>query len=344
MRAKSVKKLLVLSAVTTACLFSTLTAQAQGAEEYLAQIATNTSNTNTNVTQGNNAINATLGTISGTATSILGALNTQIQNFQQYYISTIFPNLFDFLESWLAADDTEATANFQSTFASLGQLWIAQLGGQDSIMPQVNNSLFGTNANANKQTLWYANDLTYSSMLGTPYFSPDPRAQKVPGLDPGYNYVLNASGAGINHIRPYTNPSNPAVLSNWTGASSSRQKYQNYYNTVMAVESYNAYILGNQYLEAKKGDEFTSLQKQLITQATDSENWFAQVAGKESLGQLLRQILLFESQSYILMSQLIQTQKQILTAQVMTNALLVATNVDKEYVMQAYAQGVTPTL
>lgn len=344
MRAQSIKKILVLSAITTASLLTPFVAQAQGAEEYLAQIATNTSNTNNNVTQGNSQINSTLGTISGTANSILGALNTQIQNFQQYYIATIYPNLYDYLQSWLASDDTQATAGFQSAFSSLGQLWIAQLGGQDSVMPQVNNSLFGTDSNANKNTLWYANDLTYSTILGTPYFSPDPRAKKVPGLDPGYNYVLNASGAGINHVRPYTNPTNPKVLSNWTGAGSSRQKYQNYYNTVMAVESYNAYILGNQYLETKNGGNFTKLQTQLITQATDAQNWFAQVAGKESLGQILRQILLFDSQSYILMSQLIQTQKQLLTAQVMTNALLIATNVDKEYVMQSYAQGQTPTL
>lgn len=344
MRSKLVKKFLLLGTVTAVSLISMTEVQAQDAEAYLSQIATNTANTNNSVNSGNSTINGTLTGISNTANSILGALNTQIQNFQQYYIQTIFPSLYNFLQSWMSPDDTQATSTFQNSFSQLGQLIIAQMNATSPIMPQINNSLLGSDPNANVNTLWYANDLTYSTLLGNPYFQTDPRQKKIPGLDPAYNYVLNASGIGVTHIKPYTNPQDQSTPANWTGSPISRQKYQNYYNTVMAVESFNGYVLGNFYSDIKNGNQFNTLQTQLIQQATDAQNWFAQVAGKETLGQVLRQILLFQSQSFILQTQLINLQKQLLTAQVMTNALLIATNVDKEYVMEAYAQGVTPVM
>lgn len=108
----------------------------------------------------------------------------------------------------------------------------------------------------------------------------------------------------------------------------------------MAVESFNAFILSSQLVDAQKGAPLSEAQVKLIAQASGSD-WAKQVATEE-LGKVLRQILLFQSQTYVLLSDLIQTQKQLLTAQVMNNALLIITNQNNETILVSKAQGVRP--
>ena len=55
---------------------------------------------------------------------------------------------------------------------------------------------------------------------------------------------------------------------------------------------------------------------------------------------MIRQILLFESQNFVLMSQLVKIEKQQLQAQTMTNALLIATGFTNERLMASAAQGI----
>jgi hypothetical protein len=62
----------------------------------------------------------------------------------------------------------------------------------------------------------------------------------------------------------------------------------------------------------------------------------------EKIGYVLRQILLYQSQTFVLMTQIVQLQKQMVSAQVMTNATLVAVNQVNERVLAADAQGVQP--
>ena len=58
------------------------------------------------------------------------------------------------------------------------------------------------------------------------------------------------------------------------------------------------------------------------------------------LGWVLRQILLFSSQTYVLMDQLLQTQKQMLATLAMTNTLLVANSNYQASILSNKAQGI----
>ena len=127
---------------------------------------------------------------------------------------------------------------------------------------------------------------------------------------------------------------------NWQGSKNSVDKYSNYYNTIMSVESFNGYILSNQYAD---GAQFNNLQNTLIKQASDGQSWFSQVA-TENMSTVLRQILMYESQVFVLLSQLVQTQRQMVTAQAMTNTLLIAVNQNNETQLVASAQNVRPSL
>jgi hypothetical protein len=110
-----------------------------------------------------------------------------------------------------------------------------------------------------------------------------------------------------------------------------------YYNTVMAAESFNGYVLANQYAESQTNNGLSQAQLSLVTQASSSD-WIANVAS-EQMGMVFRQLLMFESQLYVLMTQMLQTQKQLLIAQAMTNALLIATNQMNEGILASKAQG-----
>jgi hypothetical protein len=79
----------------------------------------------------------------------------------------------------------------------------------------------------------------------------------------------------------------------------------------------------------------------LVTQAGNA-TWLKNIAAEE-IGIVLREILVFQSQSYVLLTQLVQTQKQLLTATVMSNTLMIQNNRQNEAYLAAKAQGVTPS-
>jgi hypothetical protein len=158
----------------------------------------------------------------------------------------------------------------------------------------------------------YANDLVYSTLLGKPFFKNDPRNQKgQPAIDASLNYIKNAAGINLPHLIP---------SHSFTGSLLSKARYQHYYNTVIAAESFNGYVLSR----LQNDTQFNELQTQLITQATDQEKWFAQISS-ESIGFVVRQLLLYQSQVFVLLTQSIQLQTQMLAAQAINNALLIAT-------------------
>lgn len=207
--------------------------------------------------------------------------------------------------AWMAPDDSDATGAMQGNFTTLGNLLIQDTATQNTLQSQLNTDLL---AGTTKTTLPYANDLVYSSILGAPFYNPDPRGAS---MVPQYNYIKNASGLTLNQVTP-----NPA----WQGSKEAQLKYIHYYNTVMAIKSYNAYILSHQYADGK---QFNDLQTTLITQASDPTAWFANVAS-ENIGWVLRQMLMYQSQSFVLLSELVKTERQMLTAQAMTNAAVIA--------------------
>ena len=294
MRLSHIKKfILLLGAASTISFFSITNSHAQGAVEVLLQqIAQNTYN----ILQNVNNLPAYLAT-SG-----------------------------QLILAWLSPDNSSATASLQQSFSQLGLVLNQDLQAQLSLQPQLNATLLGPSAN--KTNLYYANDLVYSTLLGEPVFSPDPRSQanKNAKVNAVFNYIKNASAINIQHMIP---------VPSWQGTQENQTIYQNYYDTVLTISSFNGYALSNLY---SQGNQLNTLQTSLISQATNSKTWFAQVAS-ENIGIVLRQILLFESQTFVLLSQLVQTQQQLLTAQVMTNTLLISANQPAEDLMVSRARG-----
>lgn len=246
------------------------------------------------------------------------------------YLNNIFGRL---AISWLAPDDTKSTADMQANFATIGYLAAQNAAVQNGLQQQLMADLlnqpianFTTPAQrpAILNILPNVNDLSYATMLSLP---PVPKGPASP-----YNYIKAASGISNTHAIPGAN---------WQGSARDQLKYTNYFSTVTAIESFTAYVLSDQYAENQNGNGLNTVQTSLINQASNS-TWLAQVATEE-LGKVLRQILMFESQNYVILTQLLQTQKKLLTAQVMTNSLLISNNLPMENLLVSNAQGVPPT-
>lgn len=234
--------------------------------------------------------------------------------------------------SLFKTDDTTVTSNLQGSFTSLANHFAQSSEGQASMMPNMSKIQFInplTQQTATGNELPNANDLTYQTMLGQPFLGTDPRGRNVDSM---LNYVTNAAGVGLVHTYP---------VAGWRGSAQAQQTYSNFFNTVMTAESFNGYILSEMYVDAKSGSPFNSLQKQLILLASNPTDWFAKIASEE-IGIVLRQILMFESQSFVLLSEMLKIQKQALYAQAMTNSLLVLSNATNEDTLVRKAQGTMP--
>lgn len=278
-----------------------------------AQSTTTIKSGNTTVTGGNtgSTSNEYLYNIMQNTYGIL----IEVNNLPVYM--TTLTNLAN---AWMNKDDSTQSANLQSTLSNLTNAYLATDTARTGIQSTILANLF---QQATPKTMNYANDLAYQTLLGMPYFKKDPRnppGQKPPPVDPAFNYMINASGVGIAHTQP--------ADTGWAGTRDAQITYRAYYNTVMSAESFNAYILSGPYAESLNGNTFTQLQNQLLTQASNSD-WFAQV-GSETIGIVMRQILMFESQAFLMLAQIVQLQKQMLTAQAITNSLLIASSLTNE--------------
>lgn len=309
MRLKQV--LVLLGTTASISLISLSNVSAQDSSEYLKQIAANTLNTANKV---NNL------------PELLQSIGDSMSTLTIAWTSPIDPS------------KSPSTSKIQESMTKLNDLITQSQANQQGVLGQLNNDLLSNNGenvnNANAGTKLikaplpaYANDLTYSTLLGVLPYGNDDRTKNQPPTDPAYNYIKNASGLNLYHRRPQ---------GNWP-ASDNKNRYQAYYNTVMAVESFSAYALSNPYVE---GNQLNTLQATLVKQATDA-SWVAEVLS-EKIGFVLRQILLYQSQTFVLMTQLVQTQKQMVAAQAMTNATLIAVNSINEKILAADAQGVQP--
>ncbi len=274
-----------------------------------------------------------------TTVSLLSITNLRAQSdteylffIKQYTYGTLLA-INDLSSKLFKEDDSDSTAKLQSDFATLGNLIVQNFNTQNSYQKQLTADLFGQpiasfttpiDTPGVLRVIPNINDLAYSTMLGLP---PVPKAPALP-----LNYVKNAGGLTLTHTIPNLS---------WQGPEEDQKRYQNYYNTIMSVESFNGYVLSNQYADFQNGNSFTTTQNELISQASNSE-WISQIASEE-LGKVFRQILMFESQNYILTTQLVQLQKQLLTAQVMNNALTILTQQNSEDLLVANAQGVRPS-
>lgn len=268
------------------------------------------------------AVEALLAAIKDDTARILNKIDNLPDYFQEigYYLI----NLTD-------SDNSTHTSNLQQKFSELGNLLNSNIDGQNAltyVYDQQSKTRSGLNADllgdASINNMWYANDLLYTTILGRRYFDPDPR--RPSDANPEYNYIKNAAGINLQHVRPSLN---------WGGTKENQIKYQNYFNTLLAAESFGGYVLANQYVD---GNQLNTKQKDLVNMAS-SGTFFTEV-GAQPIGRVLRQMLLFESQMYVLMTQMLQYQKQMVTAQVIGNALTIANMQMTENVLVANAQGV----
>ncbi len=128
-------------------------------------------------------------------------------------------------------------------------------------------------------------------------------------------FVKNASGINLYHIAP-------SSLQAGTNALAVR-KYTTFYNALNAIASYNAYILNGHLADLQNNFKLSQTQMELQNYATDNK-WLTHVNNEQSIGVILRQLLLFNSQMYVLMTESLATQKQLLASAAMTNALIIA--------------------
>lgn len=245
-------------------------------------------------------------------------------------IPTYLYNITEMALSWVSKDDSDTTTNMLSRFSALGGAILQNEVRQNEIQQQLMADMYGqpiasftqpTNSPAIAQVVPNINDLSFMTILGAP---PAPKLPSNP-----YNYLKNASGFTLKHVIP-----GPGL--GWTGKTENQEAYYTYFDTLMAVQSFNAYTLSNLYANSVNGNGLTNTQNALISQATDSQ-WLVTIGGEE-LGKVLRQILMFNSQSYVLLAELVKTQRQLLTAQVMNNTLLILTNQMNEHLMLSRAR------
>lgn len=235
-----------------------------------------------------------------------------------------------------ATNPATPTPTLQTNFTAYVNGVSTSNSAQLSLQHALESDFFGTSVTTT--TLPYANDLAMSSMLALLggsnqlYFAPDPRGTSSGGvtLDPAYNFVKNAAGLNISHVIP-----SPT----WKGHAVDQSRYAVYYNTVSAVQTFNAYLLSEAYNDFKT--QLNSLQTTLINQASDAKTWFATVT-TENIGAVLRQSLMYQSQNYILTVQLLQEEKKILAAEAINTAMAIAAGSSGEALLMSRAINPTP--
>jgi len=283
--------------------------------------------------------------IARNTTVMMEALNRLPQTLDKLYFSY-----------WTRTDDdkgTPVTTTMQQNFSWYGQFLATQSNIQTGLLSTLNSDLLNTSVDtavnisnqrqqaglgtitpSNLKALPYANDLVYSTLLGSPFAQGKQETRK--NVNSPYNYIRNASGMNIFHVIPDTS---------WQGTPEDVSRYQNYYNSVMSAESFGSYVLSEQYAENKANEENekkaksggdkppTSIQlrQKLIKQATDS-SW-SDVIMTESIGFVVRHTLMYISQVFVLLNEQLKVQKQMVTAQVMTNSILIAGNQQTEAVL-----------
>jgi hypothetical protein len=243
-----------------------------------------------------------LSLILGTTAGIL-----QLMNQTPAYIEAIT----EMAESWIETNDPANTiGNNQYTFASLGNLRTSNEQNQiTTTLSLTQQFLQAGSFNMNKPiTPANANDLTYSILFGQPIIKPDPLQTGSTNYTQNIqNYIKNATGSTLILDQP--NPSWPL--------SKSKTQYLNLYNTLVSIQSYDQYLISG--LTNLKSSQ--DLSAELTAQATDP-NWFKQIS-TEALGLLLRHILMYISQSFVQINQMVDLQQKQLAVQAMTNSLMI---------------------
>ncbi len=197
-------------------------------------------------------------------------------------------------KSWLEPDDSDATAINQQLLHHYGEAVPVDY----SYIQQLNNSF--TSATTDSSTV---NVNSFNALLSD---------KNNDGINDIRAYLQNISGASLHQG---TLGSQIAALG--TRDANAIQNEKAYYATLTSVQSYNNYIISHFYHHFSQRK---SLDK--LVQNASRSDWLAQAAS-EPLGKVLRQILYYESQHFVLQARLLETQENALGAQAMTNTLLI---------------------
>lgn len=150
-------------------------------------------------------------------------------------------------------------------------------------------------------------DLSYTTAIGLSSLIDN--TTKAPD-----NYINAVSGANFMHFTPLVDPTNI-----------SQKQYKDYFKLTYSIQSFNNYVIGKYLL---RGASVSKNQSALYGKAS-SDSYLVSITS-QPIGYVLRDILLFQSQNYVLTSKLVELQRETLMAQVMTNALLIAANRQNE--------------
>ncbi len=237
------------------------------------------------------------------------------------------------LNSLVLPDKSNTTRDIQGFFVNSTNFVIDDAKKQAALQPSITQDFLTPTIAGRKRerpNIDYINDFTYQTLLGTP-FMPESEDRIKAKQNPMYNYFKNVAGLNINHETP---------SDAWTGPAVSKDNYRNFYTTISAIQTYNAYLLSGLYLDAQNGNRLSAIQNALLEKASNS-TWFAQI-GSDQMGVILRQLLMYSSQIFVLLTELLKTENQMLSAQAMTNTLLVMGNQFTETQLVSAAKGQLP--
>lgn len=241
--------------------------------------------------------------------SILSAINNI-----PAYLAQITKMAASFMASDNASGDpidwSGSWSSQQNLLVTLNSNAVTNEANQYALQQTLLSNFFGAkNVTASPPTPYNMNDLSYTTLLGQQLATSDPRTG-----DFAMNYLVNASGLGI----PLEMPND-----GWSGDKESKLNYKKFYNATTSIQTYNAFVLSRLYQESKTTNQNTT-RMQLIAQS-GSPDWFSAIISND-LGWVLRQILLYNSQLFLLLDQLVQSQKQMTATLAMTNTLIMVSN------------------
>lgn len=168
-----------------------------------------------------------------------------------------------------------------------------------------------------------ANELAYGTLIGQP-----------PVNGGGYdlrNYLNNIAVMNIN--RPLPDPV-------WQGKDDDKKKYINYYNTVTSLQSLNTFLLTQikTDYEADKSPMISGLEKTLLTQFSDPNNFLKNIAS-QNMGKVYRQMLFIQAANFILNIEMQRNIRQLVAATAAQNSLMILFNIPNENQMIRNAKG-----
>jgi hypothetical protein len=240
--------------------------------------------------------------------SILSAVNNI-----PAYLAQITQMAASFMASDNSGDPIDWSSNWtnqQNLLVTLNSNAVSSEANQYTLQQTLLTNFFGSNhVTASPPVPYNLNDISYTTLLGQPLASSDPRSE-----DFAMNYLVNASGLGI----PLEVPDD-----SWSGEKDYKLNYKKFYNATTSVQTYNAFVLSRLYQESKTTNQ-NATRMQLIAQSGNSD-WFSAIISND-LGWVLRQILLYNSQMFLLLDQLVQSQRQMAASLAMTNTLLIISN------------------